>query len=40
MFTSLVLMALLTTSFTGPLVDYAMSHRRTDPALASAQTRS
>jgi Kef-type K+ transport system membrane component KefB len=40
MFTSLVLMALLTTSFTGPLVDYAMSHRRTDPALASVQTRS
>jgi Kef-type K+ transport system membrane component KefB len=27
MFTSLVLMALLTTSFTGPLVDFAMSYR-------------
>jgi Kef-type K+ transport system membrane component KefB len=36
MFTSLVLMALLTTSFTGPLVDYAMSHRHHDPALGSA----
>lgn len=36
MFASLVLMALLTTSFTGPLVDYAMSHRHRNPALASA----
>jgi Kef-type K+ transport system membrane component KefB len=36
MFTSLVLMALLTTSFTGPLVDYAMNHRHHDPALSSA----
>jgi hypothetical protein len=35
MFTSLVLMALLTTSFTGPLVDFAMAHRRRDPALGS-----
>lgn len=37
MFTSLVLMALLTTSFTGPLVDYAMSHRHHDASLGSAQ---
>jgi Kef-type K+ transport system membrane component KefB len=37
MFTSLVLMALLTTSFTGPLVDFAMNHRAHDPALATAQ---
>ena len=36
MFTALVLMALLTTSFTGPLVDYAMNHRHHDPALSSA----
>jgi Kef-type K+ transport system membrane component KefB len=35
MFTSLVLMALLTTSFTGPLVDYALAHRHRDAALGS-----
>jgi Kef-type K+ transport system membrane component KefB len=33
MFTSLVLMALLTTSFTGPLVDYAIAHRHRDASL-------
>jgi Kef-type K+ transport system membrane component KefB len=35
MFTSLVLMALLTTSFTGPLVDLALAYRPNDVSLGS-----
>jgi Kef-type K+ transport system membrane component KefB len=37
-FASLVLMALLTTSFTGPLVDFAMNHRHNDGALNARET--
>jgi Kef-type K+ transport system membrane component KefB len=40
MFTSLVLMALLTTSFTGPVVDRALAYRPDDSLLGSGVQRS
>jgi Kef-type K+ transport system membrane component KefB len=40
MFTSLVLMALVTTAFTGPLVDFALARRNQQTDLDPADQRS